>query len=105
MSETVHRLDAITLLVDLGEIHIFAIVIEMARCFPKLCTQNLRAHNEIVTTLNMLALFKFFEYISQHGTFGVPKHHAGANLIAEGKEIQFAAKLTMVTPFRLFDTM
>ena len=61
MREAVHRLDAVALLVNLGEVHILAVIVEVPGGLPQLGAQNLRPHDDIVTAPQMLAAFEIFD--------------------------------------------
>jgi len=51
MRQAVHRLDAVSLLVHFREIHVFAVMIEMAGLLPQVHLENLGPHDHIVAAL------------------------------------------------------
>src|SRR6266568_341213 len=51
VGEAVHRLDAVALLVHLGEIHIFTVVLIVPRTLPELTLENLRTDDDVVIPL------------------------------------------------------
>src|SRR6185369_12056914 len=105
VGEAVHRLDAVTLLVYLGEVHVFTVVLVVPRTLPELALENLRADNDIIIPLQMLSALKIFENRAQHGAFGMPDRKPGANFVRERKQVQLPADFAVITPFRLFQTV
>ena len=54
VGEAVHRLDAVALLVHLGEVHVLPVIVEMARALPEFRLEDLGADDDIVAPLEVL---------------------------------------------------
>ena len=105
VGEAVHRLDAETLLVNLGEIHVLAVVLVMPGALPQFRLEYLGTNDNVVTALEMFFTFEIFKYGAQHGPFGMPYGKAGANFIGKGKQVQLFPQLAMIAALCLLDTV
>ena len=102
VGEAVHRLDAVGLLIHLGEVHVLPVVIEVARPLPEIRLEDLGTDDDVVTALEVFLPLPVLDDRAQQGAFGVPDDQPRARLVVELEEIQFPAETAVVPLFRLF---
>ena len=88
---------------DLGEVHVLAVVGVMAGAFPQFAAQDLRAAHELVAALQMFADEEVFEDGAEHHALGQPEGHAGGDVFMEGEQAQFLAEAAMVAALGFFE--
>ena len=103
MREAVHRLDAVALLVDLGEVHVLAVVVVVPGAPPELLAQDPRPEDDLVAAREVLAPLELLDEVAQQRALGVPEHQAGADLVGEGEQVELLADLAVVALLRLLE--
>ena len=94
--DAVHGLDAVHLFINLGEVHVLAVVIVVSRLLPSFLTQQLRTLHNLVAALEMLAFPEVFQNGAQQHAVGQPEDHARSHMLEEGEQAEFAAELPVV---------
>ena len=102
MREAVHRLDAVGLLVHLGEIHVIPVVVEMSRTFPELGLEDLGADDDVVAAPEVFLPLPILDDRSQQGAFGVPDDQTRTRLLVDLEQIQFPSEAAVVALAGLF---
>ncbi len=72
---------------------------------PQFGLENLRAHDNVITTLEVFLAFKILNNSAQHGALGMPDHQPAAGFFVEGEEIQLATELAVITLTCFFQTV
>src|SRR4030043_306487 len=60
MGETIHRFNPIFCILYLCEVHLISIIFEMAGLFPKIEPEKMGADDDLISSFQMLLLFKIF---------------------------------------------
>ena len=94
-ARAVHRLDRVIRLIDLGEIHVFLVMVPMAGLMPQGFVKNDRRFDFFITELRMELPPEVFQLVANDHAFGVEKREPRAFLL-NAEEIQFLAELAMV---------
>ena len=96
----VHRFDRIVFVIDLGEVHIFLVMIPVTRLQPQLLRQDDRRHDlHIAEFLEELTLI-VHQFISEDHALRVEEREARA-LFMEGEQIELLAELSVIALLRL----
>ncbi len=83
----VHRFDCIVFFIDLGEVHIFFVVIPMAGLEPQFLGQNHRGHDFYIAEFFEEFSFVFHQLVAQVHALRVEEREA-RTFFMEGEEIQ-----------------
>ena len=103
-TRTVHRFNSIILLINLGEVHVFFVMIPVTGGFPKLTGQNHRGFDFFITITAMNLTPVVNQLVTDNHAVRQEEWEAGA-FIHNSKQIQFLAQLTMVTFSSFFQHM
>jgi hypothetical protein len=103
MKGAIHRLELVLNLVDVHRrVHVFAVEIEVARGLPQILASDMRGVEQLVVVAIVLVLPEILDKAAQLCPLGLPKDQAGADLVADGEQLEFLAELAMVAFFRFF---
>ena len=102
VGQAVHGLDAVALLVHLGEVHVFAIIFVVPGTLPKLGLEDLRTDDDLISAPQVFLAFEILEDRPQERALGVPDDHARAGFLVDGEQIQVLAQPSVVPLFGLF---
>ena len=100
-ARAVHWLDGVWRFVDLREVHVFLVMIPVARAFPQRAVHDQRRADLTVASLIVLFAPEFFQLFAQDHTFWMEDREAW-RFFHEGEEIQFLTQLAMVAALRFF---
>ena len=103
--DAVHGLDAVLIVLDLGEIHVLAVMVVVTGALPGLHAQQLRALHQVVVALEVLAAPEVFQDGAHQHALGQPEDHARGHVFMEGEEAQFAAQLAVVAALGFFQLL
>ena len=95
----VHRFNCIVFIVDLGEVHIFLVMIPVAGLNPKLLGKDDRCHDFHITEFLEQLSFIIHEHISESHALWMEERESRA-FIMEGEEVQLLAQLSVISLFR-----
>ena len=99
----VHGLDAMHVSLDLGEVHVLAVMVVVPGTLPELTAQDLRSPNQLIAALKMFPHQEILEDRTQHHAFGQPERHARGDIFVEGEQPEFLAQTAMVAALRFLD--
>ena len=105
VGEAVHRLDAVALAVNLGEIHVFPVVVVVPGTLPELLPEKTRSEDDVVPPLQVLLALELLDEVAEEGAPGVPDDHPRADIVGEGKKVELPAQLAVVPLLGLFQAL
>jgi hypothetical protein len=105
VGQAVHGLDAVGLPVDLGEIHVFAVVVIVAGPFPELPLEDLGAAYELIAAAQMFLALEVLENGAHKLALGMPNGHAGPGLFGKTEQIELGTELAMIALLGFFQMM
>ena len=99
MERAVHRLQLVLHLVNChGRIHVLTVKVEVAAGLPQIPLGYMRCIEQFIVMFVMFILPVILYQLAKQGAFRMPENQSGADLVINGKQPQFLAKLAMV-PF------
>ena len=101
--QAVHRFDPIRLLIDLGEIHIFAVVLKMTGFFPQFGFENLGTLDDLITTFEVFLDLEIFQDVPKHASLGVPYNQPGPDLFMGTEKTELSTQFNVIPFFCLFE--
>ena len=81
--QAVHRLYAVGLFLYLREIHVFAVVLEVAGLLPQFGLEQRRADHYLIAAAQVLAFFEVLQNMADERSLWVLDNHPGADFIRE----------------------
>ena len=102
MADTVHRFDAVLLLIDLREVHVFAVAGIVPRCSPHIRLEDLRPAYRLISSYAVCFVKDLFELRTEFCPFGHPERQSRSCRLVEHKELHLRTDLSVVALLRLF---
>ena len=104
VGDAVHGLDPVELLVHLGKIHVFPVVIEMARPLPEIALQDLGSLDDVVSPLQVFLSFPVLDNGPEKGALGMEDNEAGTDFVVHLEKVQFPPQAPVIPFLRLLDS-
>jgi hypothetical protein len=97
VGQTIHGFDSVLHILDFCEIHLVPIIFEMAGLLPEIKPEEMRTDGNLITSFQMLFLFKILQDRPEHGPFGVIDDQTWTGFFAKAEKIELSPQLSMVS--------
>ena len=100
-ARAVHRFDSIVFIVDLGEVHVFFVMIPVTGSFPEFAVHDHRGHDLLIAVAAMNFAPVVDEQVADDHALGEEEREA-RTVFAEHEQAELFAQFTMVALFGFF---
>ena len=105
VGQTVHRLEAVLHLIHLRQVHVFPVVLEVARPFPHIELEDLRPLGEEIAPPEVLLLLEILEDVAEESAVRVIDDEARSHFVGNAEKVQLFAKAPVVPLLHLLEEL